>query len=175
MGRVSRLSLSPQARLRLPLPFRRLSFGYLKVRAVAKYARYLGIMLSVAYAQECPLIATGCSPSHANGVQTSSIFSLVMAIITSPGFAFFDLVYCSSDHRGVLVAALHEEPLGNVENLLDRLLRVLITRRGQLRPYYRDKHTMSGVRVEEGWRQKSPTAVTASLETRPTMDGEPER
>lgn len=98
-----------------------------------------------------------------------------MAIITSPGFAFFDLVYCSSDHRGVLVAALHEEPLGNVENLLDRLLRVLIARRGQLRPYYRDKHTMSGVRVEKGWRQKSPTAVTASLETRPTMDGEPER
>ena len=33
---------------------------------------------------------------------------------------------------------------------------------------------MSGVRVEIGWRQKSPTAVTASLETRPTMDGEPE-
>jgi len=31
------------------------------------------------------------------------------------------------------------------------------------------------VRVEIGWRQKSPTAVTASLETRPTMDGEPER
>ncbi len=34
---------------------------------------------------------------------------------------------------------------------------------------------MRGVRVEKGWRQKSPTAVTASLETRPTMDGEPER
>lgn len=132
-------------------------------------------MLSVAYAQECPLIATGCSPSYANGVQTSSIFLLVMAKITSPGFAFFDLAYCSSDHRGVLVAALHEEPLGNVENLLDRLLRVLIACRGHLRPYYRDKHTMSGVRVEKGWRQKSPTAVTASLETRPTMDGEPER
>lgn len=31
------------------------------------------------------------------------------------------------------------------------------------------------VRVEIGWRQKSPTAVTASLETRPTMDVEPER
>ena len=31
MGWESRLSLSPQARLRLPLPFRRLSFGYLKV------------------------------------------------------------------------------------------------------------------------------------------------
>ena len=30
------------------------------------------------------------------------------------------------------------------------------------------------VLVEIGWRQKSPTAVTASLETRPTMDGEPE-
>ena len=30
-------------------------------------------------------------------------------------------------------------------------------------------------RVEKGWSQKSPTAVTASLETRPTMDGEPER
>lgn len=132
-------------------------------------------MLSVAYAQECPLIATGCSPSYANGVQTSSIFLLVMAKITSPGFAFFDLAYCSSDHRGVLAAALHEEPLGNVENLLDRLLRVLIACRGHLRPYYRDKHTMSGVRVEKGWRQKNPTAVTASLETRPTMDGEPER
>lgn len=90
-------------------------------------------------------------------------------------FAFFDLAYCSSDHRGVLVAALHEEPLGNVENLLDRLLRVLIACHGHLRPCYRDKHTMSGVRVEKGWRQKSPTAVTASLETRPTMDGEPER
>lgn len=87
----------------------------------------------------------------------------------------FDLAYCSSDHRGVLVAALHEEPLGNVENLLDRLLRVLIACHGHLRPCYRDKHTMSGVRVEKGWRQKSPTAVTASLETRPTMDGEPER
>ena len=99
-------------------------------------------MLSVAYAQECPLIATGCSPSYANGVQTSSIFSLVMAKITSPGFAFFDLAYCSSDHRDVLVATLHEKPLGN---------------------------------VEKGWRQKSPTAVTASLETHPTMDGEPER
>ena len=98
-----------------------------------------------------------------------------MAKITSPGFAFFDLAYCSSDHRGVLAAALHEEPLGNVENLLDRLLRVLIACRGRLRPCYRDKHTMSGVRVEKGWRQKSPTAVTASLETRPTMDGEPER
>ena len=90
-------------------------------------------------------------------------------------FAFFDLAYCSSDHRGVLVAALHEEPLGNVENLLDRLLRVLIACHGHLRPCYRDKHTMSGVRVVKGWRQKSPTAVTASLETRPTMDGEPER
>lgn len=45
---------------------------------------------------------------------------------TSPGFAFFDLAYCPSDHRGVLVAALHEEPLGNVEDLLDRRLRVLI-------------------------------------------------
>lgn len=132
-------------------------------------------MLSVAYAQECPLIATGCSPSYANGVQTSSIFLLVMAKIASPGFACFDLAYCSSDHRGVLVAALHEEPLGNVENLLDRLLRVLIACHGHLRPCYRDKHTMSGVRVEKGWRQKSPTAVTASLETRPTMDGEPER
>ena len=121
------------------------------------------------------LIATGCSPSYANGVQTSSIFSLVMAKITSPGFAFFDLAYCPSDHRGVLVAALHEEPLGNVENLLDRLLRVLIACHGHLRPCYRDKHTMSGVRVQKGWRQKSPTAVTASLETRPTMDGEPER
>lgn len=31
------------------------------------------------------------------------------------------------------------------------------------------------VRVEKGWRQKSPTAVMASLETRSTMDGEPER
>lgn len=31
------------------------------------------------------------------------------------------------------------------------------------------------VRVEIGWHQKSPSAVTASLETRPTMDGEPER
>ena len=143
--------------------------------ATIKYARYIGIMLSVAYAQECPLIATGCSPSHANGVQTSSIFLLVMAIITSPGFVFFDLAYCSSDHRGVLVAALHEEPLGNVENLLDRLLRALIACHGHLRPCYRDKHTVSGVRVEKGWRQKSPTAVTASLETRPTMDGEPER
>ena len=90
-------------------------------------------------------------------------------------FAFFDLAYCSSDHRGVLVAALHEEPLGNVDNLLDRLLRVLIACHGHLRPCYRDKHTMSGVRVEKGWRQKSPTAVTALLETRPTMDGEPER
>ena len=98
-----------------------------------------------------------------------------MTKITSPGFAFFGLAYCSSDHRGVLVAALHEEPLGNVENLLDRLLRVLIARHGHLRPCYRDKRTMSGVRVEKGWRQKSPTAVTASLETRPTMDGEPER
>ena len=132
-------------------------------------------MLSVAYAQECPLIATDCSPSHANGVQTSSIFSLVMAKITSPGFALFDLAYCSSDHRGVLVAALYEKPLGNVENLLDRLLRVLIACHGHLRPCYCDKHTMSGMRVEKGWRQKSPTAVTASLETRPTMDGEPER
>lgn len=37
------------------------------------------------------------------------------------------------------------------------------------------KNTMRGVRVEKGWHQKSPTAVTASLETRPTMDGEPER
>lgn len=90
-------------------------------------------------------------------------------------FAFFGLAYCSSDHRGVLVATLHEEPLGNVENLLDRLLRVLIACHGHLRPCYRDKHTMSGVRVEKGWRQKNPTAVTASLETRPTMDGEPER
>lgn len=89
--------------------------------------------------------------------------------------AFFDLAYCPSDHRGVLVAALHEKPLGNVENILDRLLRVLIACHGHLRPCYRDKHTMSGVRVEKGWRQKSPTAVTASLETRPTMDGEPER
>ena len=87
----------------------------------------------------------------------------------------FGLAYCSSDYRGVLVAALHEEPLGNVENLLDRLLRVLIACHGHLRPCYRDKHTMSGVRVEKGWRQKSPTAVTASLETRPIMDGEPER
>ena len=87
----------------------------------------------------------------------------------------FGLAYCSSDYRGVLVAALHEEPLGNVENLLDRLLRVLIACHGHLRPCYRDKHTMSGVRVEKGWRQKSPTAFTASLETRPTMDGEPER
>lgn len=78
-------------------------------------------------------------------------------------------------HRGVLVVALHKGPLGNVEDLLDRRLRVLIARRGQLRPYYHDKNTMSGVRVEKGWRQKSPTAVTASLETRPTMDGEPER
>ena len=69
----------------------------------AKLVRFPALMLSVAYAQECPLIATGCSPSHANGVQTSSIFSLVMAKITSPGFAFFDLAYCSSDHRGVLV------------------------------------------------------------------------
>ena len=98
-----------------------------------------------------------------------------MAKITSPELAYFDLAYCSSDHRGVLVAALHEEPLGNVENLLDRLLRVLIACHGHLRPCYRDKHTMSGIRVEKGWRQKSPTAVTASLETRPTMDGEPER
>ena len=89
--------------------------------------------------------------------------------------AFFDLAYCSSDHRCVLVAALHEEPLGNVENLLDRLLRVLIACHGHLRPYYHDRNTMSGVRFEKGWRQKSPTAVTASLETRPTMDGEPER
>lgn len=80
-----------------------------------------------------------------------------------------------SDHRGVLVAALHEEPLGNVENILDRLLRVLIACHGHLRPYYRNKHTMSGVRVEKGWRQKSPTAVTASLETRPIMDGEPKK
>lgn len=78
-------------------------------------------------------------------------------------------------HRGVLVAALHKGPLGNVEDLLDRLLRVLIACHGHLRPCYRDKNTMSGVRVEKGWRQKSPTAVTASLETRPTMDGEPER
>lgn len=31
------------------------------------------------------------------------------------------------------------------------------------------------VQVEKGWRQKSLTAVTASLETRPTMDVEPER
>lgn len=98
-----------------------------------------------------------------------------MAKITSPGFAFFGLAHCSSDHRGVLVAALHEEPLGNVENLLDRLLRVLIACHGHLRPCYRDKHTMSGVRVEKGWRQKSPTAVTASLETRPIMDGEPKK
>ena len=90
-------------------------------------------------------------------------------------FAFSGLAYCSSDHRGVLVATPHEEPLGNVENLLDRLLRALIACHGHLRPCYRDKHTMSGVRVEKGWRQKSPTAVTASLETRPTMDGEPER
>lgn len=44
-----------------------------------------------------------------------------------------------------------------------------------LHPDYHDKHTMGGVRIEKGWRQKSPTAVTASLETRPTMDGEPER
>lgn len=153
----------PQITLTLPLA------------ALIKYARYLGIMLSVAYAQECPLIATGCSPSYANGVQTSSIFLLVMAKITSPGFAFFDLAYCSSDHRGVLVAALHEEPLGNVENLLDRLLRVLIACHGHLRPCYRDKHTMSGVRIEKGWLQKSPTAVTASLETRLTIDVEPER
>ena len=78
-------------------------------------------------------------------------------------------------HRSVLVAALHKGPLGNVEDLLDRLLRVLIACHGHLRPCYRDKHTMSGVRVEKGWRQKNPTAVTASLETRPTMDGEPER
>ena len=98
-----------------------------------------------------------------------------MAKITSPGFAFFDLAYCFSDRRGVLVAALHEEPLGNIENLLDRLLRVLIACHGRLRPYYRDKRTMSGVRVEKGWHQKSPTAVMASLETRPTVDGEPER
>ena len=89
--------------------------------------------------------------------------------------AFFDLAYCSSDHRCVLVAALHEEPLGNVENLLDRLLRALIACHWHLRPYYHDRNTMSGVRFEKGWRQKSPTAVTASLETRPTMDGEPER
>ena len=78
-------------------------------------------------------------------------------------------------HRGVLVAALHKGPLGYVEDLLDRRLRVLIACHGHLRPYYHDKHTMSGVRAEKGWRQKSPTAVTASLETRPTMDGEPER
>ena len=45
-------------------------------------------------------------------------------------FAFFDLAYCPSDHRGVLVAALHEEPLGNVEDLLDRHLRVLIACHG---------------------------------------------
>lgn len=70
---------------------------------------------------------------------------------------------------------LHEEPLCDVENLLDRLLRVLIACHGHLRPCYCDKHTMSGVRVEKGWRQKSPTAVTASLETRPTMDVELER
>ena len=75
-----------------------------------------------------------------------------MAKITSPGFAFFDLAYCPPDHRGVLAAALHEEPLGNVKNLLD-----------------------VAERVEKGCRQKSLTAVTASLETRPTMDGEPER
>ena len=87
-------------------------------------------MLSVAYAQECPLIATGRSPSHANGVQTSSIFPLVMAKVTSPGFAFFDLAYCPSDHRGALVAALHEEPLGNVDDLLDRRLRILIACHG---------------------------------------------
>ena len=102
----------------------------------------------------------------------------ISALDKSTGAAsitFFGLAYCSSDHRGVLVAALHEEPLGNVENLLDRLLRVLIACHGHLRPCYSDKHTMSGVRVEKGWRQKSPTAVTASLETRPTMDGEPER
>jgi len=52
---------------------------------------------------------------------------------------FFDLAYCSSDHHGVLVAALHEEPLGNIENLLDRLLRVLIACHGHLRPYYHEK------------------------------------
>ncbi len=38
-----------------------------------------------------------------------------------------------------------------------------------------DDLPLGGVRVEKGWHQKSPTAVTASLETRPTMDGEPER
>ena len=75
----------------------------------------------------------------------------------------------------MLVAALLEEPLGSVENPLDRLLRVLIACHGHLRPYFNDKHTMSGVRVEKGWRRKNPTAVTASLETCPTMDGEPER
>lgn len=53
---------------------------------------------------------------------------------------FFDLAYCSSDHHGVLVAALHEEPLGNIENLLDRLLRVLIACHGHLRPYYHEKY-----------------------------------
>ena len=45
-------------------------------------------------------------------------------------FAFFDLAYCPSNHCGVLVAALHEEPLGNVEDLLDRRLRVLIACHG---------------------------------------------
>ena len=59
-----------------------------------------------------------------------------MAKNTSSGFAFFDLAYCSSDHRGVLAAALHEEPLSDVENLLDRLLRVLIACHGHLRPYF---------------------------------------
>lgn len=39
----------------------------------------------------------------------------------------------------MLVAALHEEPLGNVENLLDRLLRALIACHGHLRPYYHEK------------------------------------
>lgn len=108
-------------------------------------------------------------PMDGAGISTLDKFTGAASI------TFFGLAYCPSDHRGVLVAALHEEPLGNVENLLDRLLRVLIACHGHLRPCYRDKHTMSGVRVEKGWRQKSPTAVTASLETRPTMDGEPER
>ena len=50
----------------------------------------------------------------------------VMAKITSPGFAFFDLGIALQDHRACQKPRLHEEPLSNVENLLDSLLRNLL-------------------------------------------------
>lgn len=122
-------------------------------------------------------ISSGASHDSTGGTLEDRLENLVLSLEMVIDGALCEAAEALDDvcHRGVLVAALHKGPFGNVEDLLDRLLRVLIACHGHLRPHYHDKHTMSGVLVEKGWHQKSPTAVTASLETRPTMDGEPER